>query len=353
MHSTSEPCWDDRWVLSRRSPRPALDPWRVHAAIVEPERTRHGTVEDVATVFLTNRECPFRCVMCDLWKYTTTERVPDGAIPAQIEQALAGMPRANHVKLYNAGNFFDAQAVPPGDLPRIVELVAGFRTVIIECHPLLVGRRCVEFAERLRKTPSPPTPLPRGERGGSGPSPPRREGRGAELQVAMGLETIHPEVLPRLNKRMTLADFERATRFLTAHDIPVRAFILLRPPLLDEEEGLEWANRSVEWAFSIGVECCVIIPTRAGNGAMEELQSQGLFHPPTLASLERALAHGIALKTRHAERDDYCRVFVDLWNIEQLFTCPACGPARADRLRRMNLEQVVLPPVACACGGSA
>ncbi len=318
MHSMSELLrWDDTWVLSRRPPRPELDPWRPHAAVVEPERTRHGTVEDVATVFLTNRECPFRCVMCDLWKYTTVTRVPDGAISAQIEQALAGLPPADHVKLYNAGNFFDAQAIPPGDLPRVAELVAGFRTLIIECHPLLVGPRCLEFALRLQ----------------------------GELQVAMGLETIHPEVLPRLNKRMTLADFERATRFLTGHGIAVRAFVLLRPPLLGEDEGLEWANRSIEWAFSIGVECCVIIPTRAGNGAMEELQSLGLFHPPTLGSLERALADGIGLKRG--------RVFADLWNIAPLFRCPHCGPARTDRLRRMNLEQVVAAPVVCACGGSA
>src|SRR5271166_3151981 len=109
MRSTSElPRWDDRWVLSRRSAHPAPDPWRPHAAIVEPERTRDGTVEDVATIFLTNRECPFRCVMCDLWKYTTSERVPDGAIVAQIARALADLPPARHIKLYNAGNFFDA-----------------------------------------------------------------------------------------------------------------------------------------------------------------------------------------------------------------------------------------------------
>ena len=34
------------------------------------------------------------------------------------------------------------------------------------------------------------------------------------LEIAMGLETVHPEVLRRLNKRMTLDDFERATTFL-------------------------------------------------------------------------------------------------------------------------------------------
>src|SRR5208337_4826697 len=102
------------------------------------------------------------------------------------------------------------------------------------------------------------------------------------LQVAMGLETIHPEVLPRLNKRMTLADFDRATRFLGQHGIDVRAFLLLRPPFLSEQEGITWAKRSIEYAFDRGVECCVVIPTRAGNGAMDRLQEQGLFCLPRL-----------------------------------------------------------------------
>jgi archaeosine synthase beta-subunit len=317
MPSTSElPLWDDDWVVSRRGERPAHDPWKPHGVLVEKERTRRGTVEDVATVFLVNRECPFRCVMCDLWKYTTTERVPDGAVAAQVEQALAslgpepaGLSRrcpdrrdkpggscaVRHVKLYNAGNFFDAQAVPPADLPRVAELVADFDTVLVECHPKLVDRRALDFRDRLK----------------------------GELQVAMGLETVHPDVLPRLNKHMTLDDFARATSFLTRHDIPVRAFLLLRPPLLDEAEGLEWAKRSLDWAFAAGVECCVIIPTRAGNGAMEDLQSHELWSPPSLDSLEAALEYGLALNKG--------RVFADLWDV-------AGEPGQLARIQRMNLE---------------
>src|SRR5207245_689639 len=109
---------------------------------------------------------------------------------------------AQHVKLYNAGNFFDAQAIPPADWPRVAELVQPFRTVIVESHPRLIGPSCLAWRDLLR----------------------------TELQVAMGLETVHPDVLPRLNKRMTLKDFEAAVRFLCDQDIAVRAFILLRPP---------------------------------------------------------------------------------------------------------------------------
>jgi radical SAM enzyme (TIGR01210 family) len=317
MPSTSEPAerWDDARILAARPPKGLLDPARPHAFLVEPERTPSGAVEDTAVVFLTNRECPFRCLMCDLWKYTTDRRVPDGAVAGQVEYALARLPPARHIKLYNAGNFFDAQAVPTADWPCIAALVRPFDTVIIENHPRLVGPRCLAFRDLLRPA----------------------------LQIAMGLETVHPDVLPRLNKRMTLADFETATRFLTAHDIAVRAFILLRPPFLDEEEGVRWAKESIRFAFDVGVECCVVIPTRGGNGAMDELQRQGRFTPPRLESLEEVLEHGVGLRRG--------RVFADLWDVERFYPCPRCGPARAERLRTMNRTQEPVPAVVCPCEG--
>src|SRR5437016_13099926 len=78
----------DRWALDQRGPKNRLDPWRPSAFMVEPERSEAGELVDVATLFLTNRECPYRCLMCDLWKNTLDERVPVGAIPAQIRYAL-------------------------------------------------------------------------------------------------------------------------------------------------------------------------------------------------------------------------------------------------------------------------
>src|SRR3989441_5830828 len=79
----------DRWILSRRSQRNPVDPQRPHAFLVEKERAESGEIVSVATIFLTNRECPWRCLMCDLWRNTLTGAVPVGAIPAQIDYALA------------------------------------------------------------------------------------------------------------------------------------------------------------------------------------------------------------------------------------------------------------------------
>ena len=79
-----------------------LDPLRPWQFLAEEERSSGGEIALVNTVFLTNRECPWRCVMCDLWKNTLTETVPVGAIPSQIEYALARLPAAPAVKSSSA-----------------------------------------------------------------------------------------------------------------------------------------------------------------------------------------------------------------------------------------------------------
>jgi radical SAM enzyme (TIGR01210 family) len=298
------PLLGDDWILARRPPRNAVAPDRPYAWLVEPEPAPRGTV-DVATLFLTNRECPYRCLMCDLWKNTLETSVAPGQIPEQIRWALARLPPAQHLKLYNAGSFFDAKAIPPADYPEIARLAAPFERVIVECHPRLVGRRTWEFRDLLD----------------------------ADLEVALGLETVHPEVLPRLNKGMTLDDFAHAAGALRAEGVHVRAFILVRPPFLSDAEGLEWARRSLDFAFALGVACCSLIPTRAGNGALEELARQGRFAPPSLETLEAALEYGLSLRAG--------RVLLDLWDIEKVSPDAPDRAERVARLQSMNLSQTI------------
>lgn len=307
------PRYSDREIVAARPAKEAVDPWEPYAYLVEPERTAAGAVDPVATVFLTNRECPFRCLMCDLWKHTTDKTVPEGAIPAQIDYALDRLPDARHIKLYNSGNFFDRKAIPPVDYPAIAQRVDGFETVIVENHPTLCGEPCLRFRDLLTGC----------------------------LEIALGLETAHPVVLDRLNKRMTREDFRQAVAFLREHEIGVRTFILLRPPFMSEAEGVEWALRSIEFAFEAGVQCCSVVPTRPGNGMMKRLKEAGHFESPTIRSMEAVLEAGLQM--------DHGRVFMDLWDVERFYDCPRCGPERRDRLHRMNLSQTVLPPIQCDC----
>src|ERR1700724_3665437 len=145
----------DRFVLDRRGPRTPHDAWRYQNLIVEDERTAEGPIARVATVFLTGRECPWRCVMCDLWQYTITTGTPAGAIPAQITAARLALDQqrdnVTRIKLYNAGSFFDPLAVPEGDYDDIAGQLGGLVRVIVESHPALIGDRVDRFLEALNR----------------------------------------------------------------------------------------------------------------------------------------------------------------------------------------------------------
>jgi len=306
----------DKWIVERRGVRNAVDASRPYAFFVEDECSESGEIVGVATIFLTNRECPWRCLMCDLWKNTLTESTPAGAIAGQIDYALGRLGAARHVKLYNSGSFFDRRAVSLEDYAAVAQRVASFERVIVESHPLLVGANCFRFAESIQ--------------GG--------------LEVAMGLETAHPEALERLNKGMTLEQFAFAAEQLRLHNIDLRVFVLAKPPFLAEGEALVWAKRSIDFAFDCGATAVSLIPTRGGNGALEELAASGSFSPPRLETLEAAVEYGLSLQRG--------RVFADVWDLSNLDLCSSCGDARASRLRAMNLTQGMMPRASCDdCGG--
>lgn len=299
--------------MDRRGAKNPVDSRIPYAFNVEKERNRTGNIEDTGTIFLTNKECPFQCLMCDLWKNTLDEPLAPGAIPAQIEYALERMPNVKHLKLYNSGSFFDGGAIPRKDYPDIANLLKNFDSVIVESHTRFIDERVLRFRDMI----------------------------GTELQVAIGLETVHPEILPLLNKRMHIVDFAQSVSFLTQNNISTRAFILHQLPFMLEEEGTRWTKKSIDFAFESGVECCILIPLRAGNGAMDVLRQQGDFHLPSISSLESALEYGI-------DRGKG-RVFADLWDLGIFSGCDSCFENRKNRMAEMNLTQKILAPVSCSC----
>ena len=319
LHSTAypeTPAERDRWIIERRGPREPVEIDKPYAFLVEDERFENGEMGGVATIFLTNRECPWRCAMCDLWRNTVTETVPLGAIPAQIMYALDRLPGTRQIKLYNSGSFFDRGAIPREDYGAIASAISTFERVIVECHPSLIG----DSYDHFRRLCGPP------------------------LEVAMGLETAHPEVLAKLNKRMTLDQYAGAAHRLKSDGVGLRSFVLIQPPFMREEESLEWACTSIDFAFDCSATVVSLLPTRAGNGAVDAFATMGLFAPPHLRVVEAALDYGVALGRG--------RVFVDLWDIDRVACCPDCRPSRIERLRRMNFSQRVLEYAPCeTCGG--
>ena len=270
-------------------------------------------------MFLAGAECRYTCSFCDLWRWTLDGPTPPGALPAQLSRALESLapPLPHRLKLYNASNFFDRRAVPAEDLPRIAELAAPFAAVTVESHANTIGPSTLEFAALLS----------------------------GKLEVAVGLETVHPVAAAHLNKKLELDRFDRAAGFLAEHDIDLRVFVLLGAPYVPVEESIEWTLRTVEYAAGLGAGRIAVIPVRGGNGELERLQHLGAFVAPTLAQLEYALEQCRGIRS--------AVVTADLWDIEGLPGCESCRPRRVARIQTMNLSPSPEPPAPISCSACA
>jgi len=304
----------DRRIRSLRAPKARFDPYTAHGSLVEEERRPDGTTERSLTVFLTGAECPFTCSFCDLWKWTIDGPTIPGALTTQLRAVLEAHEHDHfdRIKLYNASNFFDQRSVPHEDLDGIAALTAPFNAVTVESHASTIGRKTVEFARRIN----------------------------GQLEVAIGLETINPDSVAGLNKRLDLSRFDASLRLLLDNGIDVRVFVLLGVPYTSGRDSINWTLRTVTYAVERGASVVSIIPVRGGNGELERLQSLGRFIPPTLVQLEEALDACSSI--------DGAVVTADMWDVEKLPACEACRLERIARMKRINLTGRSEPRVDCA-----
>jgi len=253
-----------------------------------------------------------------LWRNTVESATTPGSIVSQVEAALQQLPPAQVIKLYNSGSFFDLGAVPIADRMRIAGMLSGFEKMIVECHPRLMQNAAIDFAARIEGT----------------------------LEIAFGLETAHPEALEKLNKRINRENYFEAVRRCKSSGIEVRTFLLVNPPFVPAPQQREWLEKSVQFAFDAGSDVVSLIPTRGGNGALEELQAYGEFSEPGLADVENGLEFALALNRGIA--------FADTWDLKRFSGCEFCFLPRAERIQRMNISQQIEPePICGQCGAGS
>jgi radical SAM enzyme (TIGR01210 family) len=308
----------DQRIRGLRPVKAQLDPYAAQGWLIEDERRPAGKAERALTVFLTGSECPFTCSFCDLWRYTIDGPTPAGALTQQLKNVFSVIdgPLPQRLKLYNASNFFDLKAVPSEDLPGIAALSRDFSAVTVESHANMIGPRTLDFARQIH----------------------------GRLEVAMGLETIHPVASRHINKRLDIERFDMAARFLKENGIDIRVFVLLGAPYVLGPESSAWTARTVEYALERGASVVSIIPVRAGNGEIERLAREGHFNAPSLTDLEDALDKCLEL--------DDAVVTADLWDIERLSACEHCKAHRIERLKRVNLTGERIPRLNChICNG--
>ncbi|MCC9601421.1 hypothetical protein LOC67_12770 [Stieleria sp. JC731] len=234
---------------------------------------------DVNTIFLTGRRCPIGCNMCDLHRFTRDDSPPDGAITNQIDYALGLLSNSQWIKLYNSGNFFDTRSIPVGEYTAIAERCVGLERVIVENHPKIGRSRHREFAEMID----------------------------AKLEVAVGLETVHPRLLAAIGKQMTRGDFDQYAKWLGDNGIDLRVFLIVGAPGMSPDESVRWAMLSTRHAVRQGARHISLIPARRGAGWGNATGSVPVFSVTDLCEI-----FNNALNV-----SNHATVSIDLWEIAQ------------------------------------
>jgi archaeosine synthase beta-subunit len=261
-----------RTVAHDRRPEPAgpdaarryVNQW-VEDEAIGPERVR------AFVLILKTRGCYWAdlkgCSMCGYSKDTLGRSATPEELAEQTDRALARYHDEPYVKVYTSGSFLDDREVDPESRRRFVRAFSGrARRLLFETLP--------EFA-----TPATLAPL--------------KEEFAGELEVALGLETTDPVVLARyVHKSAAPSEYLAAADRVRALGLRAKAYLLLKPPYLTEDEAIDDVVRSVGDAAS-RFDALSVNPVHIQNGTVVEwLYHRGRYRPPWLWSVVEALARG-------------------------------------------------------------
>ncbi|TAJ44665.1 archaeosine biosynthesis radical SAM protein RaSEA [Methanofollis fontis] len=183
-----------------------------------------GEILNSLTIIFKSGGCSYRqCLMCG---YRFEGHF--GASPEEVLRSLRGqlawirerydLPAIGMIKIFTSGSFMDPAEVPPAFREEVARAFAG-KVVVIETRPEYVDAEALESMRREIGTP---------------------------LHVAMGLETTDDAIREKsIRKGFTFADFIAASERAREAGVGVKAYLLLKPLFLTEQEAIDDMIRSI------------------------------------------------------------------------------------------------------------
>jgi radical SAM enzyme (TIGR01210 family) len=205
------------------------------------------------------------CLMCG-YNSASDSSIGASDLLSQLKTASGRYDGERFVKIYTSGSFLDQNEIPLDIRTAIMDAFPSAKRILFESRPEFVT------AEELGTLPS------------------------ERVQVALGLESANDEILRKCIQKGFLAeDYVRAASLLKERNIPVRTYLLLKPPFLTERQAMQDTIKSIEFA-SPHSESISINPINVQKDTMvEKLWRRGDYRPPWLFSLIEVLKAGKAL----------------------------------------------------------
>jgi radical SAM enzyme (TIGR01210 family) len=267
------------------------------------------------------------CTMCG-YVYDCASEPP--TLEDYLAQLSKAMKKAKKfpeymVKIFTSGSFLDEQEVPREARDAILKTLAcdpGVIKVLVETRPNFVTEEnMLDCLKILKDKP---------------------------FELAFGLETSSDKIRKdSINKGFTFSDFVRAAEIARKHGTTVKAYMLLKPPFLSENQALKDINRSIDdaapYVDTVSINLCNV---QKGT-LVEALWEKGQYRPPWLWSIVEILHRA---KTAHPELPLMSDP-VGAGSKRGPHNCKICSSNVADSIRTFSLTQdpADLKKVDCEC----
>jgi radical SAM enzyme (TIGR01210 family) len=239
-----------------KDPRKCVSTW------VEKD-VQGSEVVDAYVIILRTRGCGWAlssgCSMCGYINDAAQKTVDEDDLLFQFSEAMSRFSNERIVKIYTSGSFFDEGEIPRTVSDRILnDLFEKTEKIIIETRPEFVKEENINGHKKL--------------------------------EVAIGLESANDFVLKHsINKGFLFDDYLRAAKILKKLNIPLKTYLLIKPPFLTEYEAISDAISSAK-AVASHSQSLSFNPVNIQKFTMvERLWKNREYRPPWLWSVVEIL----------------------------------------------------------------
>jgi len=268
------------------------------------------------TVILRTAGCSWRrCTMCGYAREGAPSSAED--LIAQFQRALQSLsPEVKIIKIYTSGSFLDSREMPLKARDRILDMVqsSDVDRLVVESRPQYITS---ESAGALLSH--------------------------VQTEFAIGLETSNDLIRKHaIDKGFTFQEFVAASHAVHELGGLVKAYLLLKPPLLLEAEAVRDAISSAReakgYADTLSLNLCNV----QRDTLLERLWERGGYRPPWLWSAVEVL--------KKVERPVICDP-VGAGSKRGPHNCGRCDTSVAEAIRRYSLDQdpAILDALHCDC----
>ena len=219
------------------------------------------------------------CSMCGYIQDASIEKVDDDIVINQFNNALENKLSLiekddnNYIlKIFNSGSFFDDNEISKNARKEIYDRISELKKikeVVVESRVEFITPNKLEEIEKTLKN--------------------------KHVEIGIGLESVDDHVRNQyINKGLKLENFEEVVEECKQFKIGIRAYLLFKPPFLNEMSAIDDCSSSIRYCIDLGINTISVNPINIQTGSLVEyLWYRNQYRPPWFYSLFTCLQNSI------------------------------------------------------------